>query len=239
MAEEYSKRFGTRFEALMNCVDVPDQPPVALGEPHDRRMRLVYVGGVHLGRLQSLLDVAAAVGRLRTSGLQCEIVCYDLRASEKELARLQGTGVIERIAQLPKSGAAEVLRSSSVLLHVEPFEEASASYLRLSLSTKLPLFLSTGLPLLVYGPQELASCRYLEAHRAAMIVNRQDKSLLEQALRKLMEERDFAAGLGLQAWRLAKERHDCKGQRELLRALLSEACKTRWMRPASVQKARG
>lgn len=223
----------------MNCVNVPDQLPVREAGLGDGRMRLVYVGGVHLGRLQSLLDVAGVVKRLRTSGLQCEIVCYDLRASEKDLARLRGTGVIGRIAQLPKRGAAEVLRCGSVLLHVEPFEEASASYLRLSLSTKLPLFLSTGMPLLVYGPRELASCRYLEAHKAAMIVNQQNTSLLEQALRKLAEERDFAAQLGRQAWRLAKARHDCRGQRELLRTLLSQAWDNRQMKALTELTTRG
>jgi hypothetical protein len=233
MAVEYARRYGRPFYAIANCIEVP--PWVESRAEHTASTHIIaYVGGLHLGRYESLLETSLVLRKLREhNGTSAQLIGYDLRATSRQQAELARQGV--RVADLPKGAEAlRLLQEASLLLHVEPFDPAGASYLRFSFSTKLPLYLAAGRAILAYGPR-LASIEYLEQFKTAAIVTDRDRVALETTLRGLLAHPGLRRDLGLAAWRLACANHDSTGQRERFRSFLAAAAARRL--PAVVSPA--
>ena len=222
MADEYVRRYGTCFEAMMNCVDVPKALPPARTDAGGG-LQLAYVGGIHLGRKEMLLDVARAANVLRARGIPAEIVCYDLRVGDDDRRELEATGAIRVAGRLPDEGAIDILQQACALLHVEPFAARSAELLRLSLSTKLPLYLAAGRSVLAYGPATMASLRYLGQNRAGLLVTERQPEALAAALGRLLAGAELRGQLGRAAWQLARANHDAPTERARLLSLLRHA----------------
>jgi glycosyltransferase involved in cell wall biosynthesis len=108
-----------------------------------------------------------------------------------------------------------------VLLHVEAFDDTVRAYTRLSLSTKIPQYMSSGRPILAYGPGELASCRYIADCDCGRVVGVQDPLALAKATRELASDALVRLGLGRRGWQLACQRHNADKERERFRELLA------------------
>jgi glycosyltransferase involved in cell wall biosynthesis len=116
-----------------------------------------------------------------------------------------------------------VLRRANVLVHVESFGSAERQYTRLSVSTKIPQYMSAGRPILAYGPGDVASCQYVQDSSSGVVVGRQDRQDLTDALRRLCADADLRARLGRQGWLTAIDKHNAETVRERFRAVLAGA----------------
>jgi len=224
MAAEFRQRYGIRFEGFMNCVDIPAEcppPPArAAGEP----LRFAFIGGLHYSRWQSLCQIGRALVGLRANGLaavldiyapQDDIAQYGPALREVSSIRVQGNF---RTEELP-----DALLRSDVLVHVESFDEIARRYFRLSLSTKVPLYLASGRPILCYGPEDINTCRYLQTCQSGFVVGAQDEAALTDAIRQLGADAALRRDLGRRAWEQARARHDEHVVCERFRGLLAEA----------------
>jgi glycosyltransferase involved in cell wall biosynthesis len=221
MAREYSELYGLPFHSIMNCVSVSNEwQELPSSRKRGSAFLLIYVGGVHMQRFESLMDVAKVLQRLHHEGHHVRLVCYDLRADESQVKSLVSTGIVEVNAALSDRDAQAHLQSASALVYVEPFSGKAASFLRLSLSTKLPLYLASGRPILAYGPSSLASMQYLRDEEAAFVVCERSQEALERQLRLLLNGGPEVNRLARNAWEVARANHEAEAQRDRLRELL-------------------
>jgi hypothetical protein len=132
---------------------------------------------------------------------------------------------VKLAAPLPEQEALRLrcLQEASVLLHLDPLHGPAATYLRLSLSTKLPFYLASGRAILARAAAGSATIDYLAEHRAAAAVTDASPECLQNALRMLLTNQDLRHRLGRSAWLLARGRHDAPGQRERFRLFLAAA----------------
>ena len=223
MAQEYEITFGRRFGVFMNCVDVsPDEP--APPKPHPGApIRFVYVGGLHLGRWQSLVEIGEALDVMDDAGTAGRLIVHAPAADLATYAQGRMPHSMEIAGPLPPGEVRSVLQRANVMVHVESFGEAERRYTRLSVSTKIPQYLAAGRPILAYGPGEVASCQYVSASGCGVVVGRQDRGDLTEALRRLAGDAGLRAGLGRQAWLTAREKHHAETVRERFRLALAEA----------------
>jgi glycosyltransferase involved in cell wall biosynthesis len=224
MAEEYRRRYGIPFEAFMNCVETPAQCPVAPTRDNHRSLKLVYVGGLHLNRWRSIQDVGKASATLSREGLNVETIVYtsasDLACYADALAATPATRIGGSLAPeevLPR------LQAADILVHVESFDPKARTRTRLSVSTKIPQYMSAGRPILGYGPGEVASCRYIQDCGCGRVVGRQDSAALVRALRELASDGNLRASLGHRGWEVASQRHNADKERERFRHVLATA----------------
>ena len=139
MAEEFTHRYGIPFRPFQNAVEVPLERPRLPDRPHNAPLRLLYVGGLHLGRWESLKEIASALPGLLPDRLAA---CRDLRPSARPRAPdgavLTGTPALKVVGSLRAEEVPRVLSDADVLVHVESFDPAARRYTRLSVSTKIP-----------------------------------------------------------------------------------------------------
>jgi glycosyltransferase involved in cell wall biosynthesis len=224
MAEEYRQRYGLAFEAFMHAVDAQSLDSTRPARSPSAVAQFVYVGGLHLGRWELLRDLGQAAQWLRRRGNPAEVVVYAPAADlDAHGACLAERGGVQLGGTLGSREILSVLRGADVLLHVESFDAPIQRYTRLSLSTKLPMYLSAGRPILAYAPAHLASCQHIQQCRSGMVVGIRDPDHLRATMQLLLHDQDLRDRLGAAALRAARARHDIRIERERFRAVLANA----------------
>lgn len=184
MASDFSSQMGIECVAIGNSVDPADYSPG--GWQRETRTseskELVYVGGLHLGRADVLIQLADV---MRESSLRgWTLVAYTSATdAERYLAgnlpgNLKWGGEID-VEDVPKR-----LIEADALLFVESENPNIANFTRLSVSTKVPQYLAANRPLLVVGPAGQASVEEFRTHGVRVRVAH---SLVHGSLRQSVE----------------------------------------------------
>jgi hypothetical protein len=184
MAREFKDFFGVDSECLINCNLVA---PFYDGISSDKnKITVVYAGGLHLGRKHSLCEFAERMSNTcSAAGYKFSLDIYTNDPScDLISSKFDSLGITYK-GSLPWSKLQSKLRTADFLLHVESFEPRVISKTRLSLSTKIPEYLSSGTCVLAYGPEELASIKLFKNERVGISLSLRDPSSwanLERAL---------------------------------------------------------
>jgi glycosyltransferase involved in cell wall biosynthesis len=195
-----------------------------------------YVGSIVAdGQRDGLRDVAAAVDGLRRTGTAVELWVHAPREQSASLVR-DGQTPREglRLGDPPDPDRIHALLASADLL-VLPFnfDARSARYIRFSMPTKIPAYMASGAPILLYGPPGIAAVRYAERDGWARVVVRSGVEALGAALAGLMGDQAAREALGRRAQALARERHDAATVRPAFQAALMAAAAAGRREPAA------
>jgi glycosyltransferase involved in cell wall biosynthesis len=227
MAREYSARFGRPFLPFQNTIDAARWSALAKrdltpGEP----LRLLYAGSV-LGFAQadSLVACCEAVAALRRDGLA---IALDIYSPPEQLAPLRARLACDEAIRLHDVIADDetyfrTLAAADILLLPVNFDPHSVRYIRLSMPTKVPSYLVSGTPVLVYGPAETTQVAYARDTGWGHVVDRPDPALLRAAIRRLASDRPLRETLSATARRVAADRHDAAVVRVGFQAALTAA----------------
>jgi len=211
MCQEYQRRHGYPFLPFHNALDIEEWLSGArrswtAGSPFIVR----YVGSIVAdGQRESLREVCEAISLLRSRGVPVEMWIH---APREQTAYLQASGVSWQglhVKDSPPAGAVmRLLADADLLVLPFNFDARSAEYIRLSMPTKVPAYMVSGTPVLVYGPSGIATTKYAERDGWGYVVSRRSKTALQEALRDLIADQATRERLGQRAQELARQRHD-------------------------------
>jgi glycosyltransferase involved in cell wall biosynthesis len=225
MSEAYAERFGLPFETFMNTVDMKRFPPRAAIE-QGKVLRLIYTGSVlSFSQEQSLRDVCDAVTTLFQSGVNLRLDIYTpLNLAVPFIQSMEHSKcVYVHDAIQEDSIYFKTLQEADILVSPINFDARSVHFIRYSMPTKIPSYLSSGTPILVYGPPEVAQVAYAEKDKWALVVNRRNSDLLQKAILALADDlilrKSFSQAAIATAWR----NHDSTLVKERFRKLLAKA----------------
>ncbi len=227
MCTAYDNRFGRPFQPFQNTVDVARWAPLAkrnldAGTP----IRLLYTGSVlGFAQAESLAECCAAVATLRGEGLQVEL---DIYSPPAQTAPLRDRLLCDHAIRLHDVIADDeayfrTLASADILLLPVNFDAHSVRYIRLSMPTKVPSYLVSGTPILVYGPGGVAQVDYARAAGWGHVIDRPDRATLVAAIKRLASDLALRQALSATARRIAAERHDSTIIRAGFQAALAAA----------------
>lgn len=161
MALEYAERLHRPCWPVGNSVDLDEYRRLNARQalpPEPRRMR--YVGGLHLGRVEVVRNVARAleVSAARARSWQLELFVPE--ADALLAAELAGEhAVVSHGGSLTPDRVPQALVDADALLFIESSAPHITAFTRLSVSTKVPQYLAAERPVLVLGPEEQSSVR--------------------------------------------------------------------------------
>ena len=198
MSDEYLQRYGRPFEALANGVDLDEFPPRVEERrtAHAGVFTLRYLGALAEDMtLSSVTDIARAVSDLQGE-VPIRFVIHTMKwcraTAERAMTSLRGVNFADVVSGAPYRA---LLAESGATVIAYNFDAESIRYVRLSIANKMPECLASGVPLLAYGPSEVATIEYLEAAGCACVVDRRDPLLLKEKLRRLATDADLRASL--------------------------------------------
>ena len=182
MCEEYRKRYNIPIAvSLMHSVNPIAKDVETCSLP--LRKTLLYCGSLYLGRDKVVKMIGEILDSLQED-IQLKLFIpidqwNELKSHFTSLHSIVYGGFItqEELHQ-------EILGSHGLIL-AESFDESMLSYTGLSMSTKVPEYLSSGIPILAIGHKDQGSIEYLANNQAAYIVNNVDN--LPEMLNKLLQ----------------------------------------------------
>jgi len=224
MASAYSAEFAKPFKPVQNVIDSDQWLRAARQDiTPGRPARLLYAGSLYGDvQLASLLDIAAAVVRLRAAGTE---IALDVMAPEFMVApfrsRLEAHDGTRVVSQVPRERYFATLCAADVLLLPVNFEPAAVRMVRYSMPTKVPEYLVSGVPVLLYGPADIAQTAYAEREGWGLAVTSRAPEILDGALKRIIEDRALREKLVADARKTAAARHDAATVRDAFRSALS------------------
>ncbi len=225
MCDALSARYQTRLVPFANCLDldrwIDCQPSTGSSTPFD----LVYLGAVTADKeLASLQDIRDAVLRINTTGRPVRLRIFsapqwaDLIRSELESLPVVRYGGFVAQDELP-----HLLTNADLLVLPINFDEKSTAYVGTSLQTKVPEYMASGAPTLLYGPASSPNVRYARTEGWGYVVDSRSVTRVENAILTLMEDSELRLRLSTRARHLAFQNHDARRVRSSFRALLCDA----------------
>lgn len=163
MRQTYKGLFGIDSTLAMNMTEsLKDDKE---GIQNNELITLVYAGGLHFKRYKTLGLLAKAIAKfnLESSDKKAFLQIYSGSQPNKGVEKyLNIHGTSKYCGSLNQVELKKVLNKCDIPVHVESFDSKSIESTKLSISTKIPEYLSLGKPVLAIGPSEVASIKYLQ-----------------------------------------------------------------------------
>lgn len=163
MRSVYFKYLGKDSIIALNMTD--SFKDNSISKINDGIIRFIYTGGLHFRRYETLALLAKAIEKInqRNDTVHKLKLCIysNTLPSKKILRKLNIPGASEYCGSLNPYDLKKELNLSDIPVHVESFSRRSIESTRLSISTKIPEYLSLSKPVLAIGPIQVASMEYL------------------------------------------------------------------------------
>lgn len=230
MAAEYQARFGLPCRHFMNCVPA-DRVDLSLARGPGQPFVMCYVGNIQNGRIELINRLAQAAAQLPPGGRPLEIVLYPGRTSEAERQLLAESGRVTVHGAFADEMLPQIRAQVDAFLHLDSFDQNQRTYFRLSLSTKLPLYMSCALPVFAIGPAEVNSMRYLHDVDAGLAVTEPTPEAIAAGLTMFIGDAERRRLWGEHGRAAAVRNHDREAQRRAFRETLAQACRPAQLLP--------
>jgi hypothetical protein len=227
MAEAYARRYGRPFRAFQNAIDVARWEQTAkrdlsVGRPAE----LLYVGSIFPNaQLDSLTDCAEAVASLSSSGYPVKLtISTPSGHADRYRARLaiHPAIAIEDTIRDDARFFARIAAADALLIPVN-FDADSLRFIRYSMPAKLPAYMVSATPILVYGDPAAAQVQYAATAGWGHVVQARDRALLTEGIRTIMEGAGLRRQVSAAAAATVRRHHDATRVRTDFHATLAHA----------------
>lgn len=218
LEKPFAERFGVQSSVIMTGGDSVERSENARGEPTS----ITYMGNIVCNRFLSLAEIGNELDRLNCEfGTHYELKIYTGEKDEQILSTFDGIESVKLCGFLTGEAYKRVFSSADLLLHVEAFDAESIDLVKHSVSTKIAELLASGIPVVAYGPAEVASMQHLIRNGCAFsaVSREQLRDTLKEAFTDEPKRRQIIAS----ALRTANDYHDIEKNGNKLRSVI-ESC---------------
>ncbi len=211
MARAFEERYGAPFKVARNGVRPEEWRRRERARGAGSGIVMRYAGSLAPDTTcESVLKAAGVVSGLGSAGLD---ISLEIRTQphwcDQAGDRFRG---LEHVSISPSSDAPAAYRNwlidADIVLIAYNFDVATRRYLKYSFANKAPEALASGAAVLVFGPREIETVRFLEDSGAASCVVEDDAEALADAVRDLCENEEKRARLGEAGRRFAFDAFD-------------------------------
>lgn len=197
MTEDYNKRF------KKNCVTLHTSASLTSPLNKEKIQKISYVGGLGYDRFKQLVKIGRTIKHMNSDINHIDV--YSSETREEIVSYLTGENGIVFHGSIPADEVKKVMAESLAVIHTESFDENTRKSVKYSVSTKIADSLMSGTCIFAYGPEEIASIKYLSDNNAAVCITSEKD--LSNGLYKLINDAEIREKAVENAVRLAKKNH--------------------------------
>ena len=220
MSEEYKIRYNKEFIPFHNPIEIDNWLPYSKTDWKIKdKFTILYAGRIGRGIKKSIIDISRAVNNFseKNNNIVFEILTNNFSEIENLIKLNNHVKYLKPIAytDLPRK-----FSSVDLLILPEDFDSASIEFLKYSIQTKVPEYMISGTPILVYADKRTALARYAIKDKWAYLVCENNEDLLTQALEELYSNLPLRRELAERAKIVAIQNEDAAIIRENFRKKL-------------------
>ena len=213
MRQKYKTLFNKDSILAVNMVDSMNNDDIKktyddIKKSYNEKVTLVYAGGLHFNRYKVLNLLSKSIKEFNENNkIKVNLMIYSGQVpTKKQLKYMNIEGASKFCGKLDSTEVRKVLNLCDIPVHVESFDRKSREATRLSISTKIPEYLSLKKPILAIGPEEVASMQYLK--NISYCIN--NKNLISKGISDLIYNDQLRKNLAERSFDRYKFNHDKK-----------------------------
>lgn len=221
MSQEYKRRYNIDFIPFHNPIAIDQWLPFSKTNwDAGETFTILYAGRLGNGVSDSVGDIVNAVNDLNTSGFSIvfELQTPDILQLHKNISL---NDHIKWTAPIPYSDLAKKFASVDMLVIPFDFDKSSIAFLRYSFSTKVPEYMISGTPVLVYADKQTALADYASRGEWASLVTEKSIAALKESIKELYLNESLRRRLGEKARKMVVLTEDAEIVRENFRKCLT------------------
>lgn len=211
MQRKYSGVFNKPGYVILTSTEVGQ-----MASSHDN-IKVSYIGNMGFDRWKPLVEIGKY---LKYMGYILDI--YSAENRKNVINELNLENGIRFHGAVPSCQVKEIIKSSTIIIHIESMDEINREKTRYSMSTKIAESLGSGVCLFAYGPKDVSSIEYLVENDVACVVT--DKYDLQGKLREILNCKELRAKYIKNALNLADRKHNIATNTQLFYKIMTEAC---------------
>lgn len=215
MSDEYLVRYNVTSKAFHNCIEFEEWEKYSRKDYSVQdKFTILYAGRIGWGTFNTIITFANAIEKLANKGISIEFQVQTGFLPEKhkrEFANLKSTKINPFIPykDLPKK-----LASVDMLLLPMDFDRKGLSFLHLSMPTKVPEYMVTGVPVFVFADKSTALYKYASLNNWAFVNSENVESALIEKLENIIYNQKAREEMGNRAHNIAYQNHEASKIRE-------------------------
>jgi len=225
MSVEYERRYGKPMSMINHAdeaVRFEEAPTMQIHPPGT--LTLLAAGNFNEFRWPLLLDVNETCRYLTEHGHPARVALLLSAIAPQGRQAIEACEFIDIIPDPGNDRLPQYLKSADLLLLLEGFDEAFASAISLSISSKAHLFMFSRRPIIVYSSPVAGISKYAKAFRWARVIDRRSSGLLSEACREIIEDPAIAEQMIGKAWEVAISHHTVQANSEVFTQEIRRVC---------------
>lgn len=190
MKRDYSAFFKKGFDTVMNCIDVVAKQDYNLSKDE---INISYFGGLHLNRDLMILRLGKILSEISVeTPVNIHLNVYSGQKPSEEIINQFKNNNINYCGFVGSEDISQKMKESDFLLHVENDSEYFKSITKLSVSTKIPEYLISSIPIIAFGPLDVASFEILINNDIGSVISsKSDNDQIKTQFLKLISDENL------------------------------------------------
>ena len=225
MSEEYLNRYNKIFIPFHNPIETSRWMPYTKKEftIDPGKVKILYSGRLgDNGIANSLLEIAFVLDRINNTNLSIELHIQTPTKSRQILDILNRYKCVILDPFVDYDQVPQVFSNADILVMTNDFDEKAIKYLKLSMPTKASEYMISGTPIFVYASEKTALAKFFQNQKCGLCVTVRDAGMIEEAIRRLINDIEYRKALSETAVSLALMRFDANKVRSEFQALISK-----------------
>ncbi len=203
ICDELQKTYNQSFKHSSSVIMTSTEITPSTSPKNNKKFVISYLGSLGIGRHEPLIEIA---NTLQDIDKNLKIDIYGKIPNETVKTAFKTCVGINYKGFISYEDTVKVMQNSDLLVCVENFSKHYQWDLRHAFSTKIADSLASGTCIFAYGPENIASMRYLKDNQAACVLTQPEK--LRDTLKELINNHSLRMGYVKRALKLASERHN-------------------------------
>lgn len=208
---EADKQFGIDCKILTKPIknETVAFQPYTVNEP----IKMLYTGKLIIGRFDTVKFIGEALNEINKNGVRAELDVYTTTHLSEEQLNSVGK-YVNILGAIPQDEVKDKQERADILLFAEAVEGNSSKVARLSFSTKLTDYFSSGKCIFAVGNPETAPMEYLKTEDAA--ISASSKEEIISALSEIIGNKEIIYEYAKKAYDCGKRNHNSEKIKSLL-----------------------
>ena len=187
MKDLYTNRFHRPVKTIMTGSSFPISERIHVT---NTPTSITYLGNIRCNRYKSIAEIGRALAEINSEdGTDYCINVYTGERDKQILNAFKGIETVRLKGFVSGKEFYDTLHNADFLLHTESFEDNCIEAVRNSISTKIADSLGSGIPLIAYGPDGIASMGHLIRNDSAIAIT--SKEELKSSLRRAFADKEL------------------------------------------------
>lgn len=214
MSRVYKEKYGVESKKIMNLVKI-EANKIKNTNFKKNDLKFVYTGGLHSNRWKTLSLIGESLERLDRQGIKAKLEIYSQdKPEDKILKQINNKNYSKFCGSLDEHGVKKVLNEADVLVHVESFDPHNKIVTYLSISTKIPEYMSMGKCIVAIGPHEVASMEYIKENDFGYVITSTETKEIDNIIKEIILNPDKRKAYIERALVTVKQNHDAEVKRK-------------------------